>query len=53
MAPSGGCTRSEGETLEFLLTTHFPNLGIKKEVAALRPPSWLDVPTGGWPPTER
>ena len=34
MAPAVGHTRSEGETLELLLTTHFPNSGITQEVAA-------------------
>jgi len=27
-------TQSEGETLEFLLTTHFPNSGVTQELAA-------------------
>jgi len=34
VAPSGGRTRSEGETLELLLTSHFPNSGVTLEVAA-------------------
>jgi len=28
VAPSGRRTQSEGETLEMLLTTHFPNSGV-------------------------
>jgi len=34
VAPSGGCTQSKGETLEFLLTTHFSNSGVTREAAA-------------------
>jgi hypothetical protein len=34
VAPSGRRTQSEGETLEFLLTTHFPDPGITQELAA-------------------
>jgi len=34
VAPSGRRTQSEGENLELLLTTHFPNSGVTKEVAA-------------------
>ena len=34
MAHSGGRTRSEGETLELLLTTHFSNSGVTQEEAA-------------------
>ena len=34
MASSGRHTQSEGETLELLLTTHFPNLGVTQELAA-------------------
>ena len=48
MAPSGRHMQSEGETLELLLTTYFPNLEVTQELAALRLPSWPDVPTGGW-----
>ena len=31
MAPSGRHMQSEGETLELLLTTHFPNSGVTQE----------------------
>jgi len=34
VAPMGGRTQSEGETLELLLTTHFPNSGVTQELAA-------------------
>ena len=34
VAPSGRCTQSEGETLELLLTTHFPNSGVTRELGA-------------------
>jgi hypothetical protein len=34
VAPLGRCTQSEGETLELLLTTNFPNLEITEEMAA-------------------
>jgi hypothetical protein len=34
VAPSGGCTQSKGETLELLLTTHCPDSGVTKKVAA-------------------
>ena len=34
VAPSGGHTQFEGETLELLLTTHFPNSVITQESAA-------------------
>jgi len=46
VAPSGMQTQSEGETLELLLTTHFPNSGVTQDltapVAALlaRCPDW-------------
>ena len=46
MAPSGRRTQSEGETLELLLTTHFPNSEITQETAApsavlpARRPDW-------------
>ena len=30
----GGHTQSKGETLELLLNTHFPNLGVTQQVAA-------------------
>jgi hypothetical protein len=33
VAPSGERTQSEGETLEFLLTTHFPDSGVTQESA--------------------
>ena len=33
MAPSGRRTQSERETLELLLTTHFPNSGVTQESA--------------------
>jgi hypothetical protein len=33
VAPSGGKTQSEGETLELLLTTHFPDSGVTQESA--------------------
>ena len=40
VAPSGRHTQSEGETLELLLTTHFPNSGFTQEAATPfgRPP---------------
>jgi hypothetical protein len=41
-------TQSNGETLAPLLTTHFPNSEIYRSQRYLRPPFWLDVPTGGW-----
>ena len=34
VAPSGGCSQSKGETLELLLTTHFPDSGVTKKVVA-------------------
>jgi hypothetical protein len=34
VSSSGGRTWSEGETLELLLTTHFPNSGVTQEIAA-------------------
>jgi hypothetical protein len=34
MAPSGRRTQSEVETLELLLTTHFPDSGVTQELAA-------------------
>jgi hypothetical protein len=37
VAPSSGHTRSEGETLELLLTTHFPDSGVTQEVVAPYP----------------
>jgi hypothetical protein len=46
VAPSGKRTRTEGETFEFLLTTHFPDSGVTKESTALaadlraRRPDW-------------
>jgi hypothetical protein len=46
VAPSGSRTQSEGDTLELLLTTHFPNLGVTQESAAsaaallARQPDW-------------
>ena len=46
VAPSGRRTQSEGETLELLLTTHFPNSGVTQELAApaaallARHPDW-------------
>jgi hypothetical protein len=46
VAPSGGRTRSEGETLERLPTTHFTNSVVTQEVAApatallARPSNW-------------
>jgi hypothetical protein len=46
VAPSGRRTQSEGETLELLLTTHFPNSGVTQELAApaaallARRPDW-------------
>jgi hypothetical protein len=46
VAPLGRRTQSEGETLELLLTTHFPNSGITREPAAsvtvlpARHPDW-------------
>jgi len=33
VAPLGKRTRSEGKTIELLLTTHFPNSGVTQEVA--------------------
>jgi hypothetical protein len=45
-APSGRRTQSEGETLELLLSTHFPNSGVTQELAApaaallARHPDW-------------
>jgi hypothetical protein len=33
VAPSGRKTQSEGETLELLLTTHFPDSGVMQESA--------------------
>ena len=44
VAPLGRCTQSEGETLELLLTTHFPNSVITQESAV--PAAALL--TGGW-----
>jgi len=46
VAPSGRHTQSEGETLEILLTTHFPNSVITQESVVLaaallaRRPDW-------------
>jgi len=46
VAPSGSRTQSEGETLELLLTTHFPSSGVTQESAApaaallARRPDW-------------
>jgi hypothetical protein len=46
VAPSGRHTQSEGETLELLLTVHFPNSDITQELAApaaallARHPNW-------------
>jgi hypothetical protein len=43
--PSGGCTQSEGETLDLLLATHFPNSAVLKRgavPAAARPATRLD-----------
>jgi len=46
VAPLGGQTQSEGETLELLLTTHFPNSGVTQDLAAsaaallARHPDW-------------
>ena len=46
VAPSGGRTQSEGETLELLLTTRFPHSGVTQELAApaaallARRPDW-------------
>ena len=46
MAPTGRRTQSEGETLELLHTTHFPNSGVTQEVAVpaaahpTRRPDW-------------
>jgi hypothetical protein len=46
VAPSGKRMQSEWETLELLLTTHFPNSGITQESAApaaallARRPKW-------------
>ena len=46
MTHLGSKTQSKGETLELLLTTHFPNLGVMQESAASaaaflgRPPDW-------------
>jgi hypothetical protein len=46
VAPSDRHTQSEGETLELLLTTHFPNSGVTQESAApaaallARRPDW-------------
>ena len=46
VAPLGRRTQSEGETLELLLTTHFPNSGVTQELAApaaaflARRPDW-------------
>jgi hypothetical protein len=34
VAPLGMCMQSEGEILELLLTTHFPNLEVTEEMAA-------------------
>jgi len=34
VAFSGRCTQSEGETLELLLTTHFPNSEVAQKLAA-------------------
>jgi hypothetical protein len=34
VASSGRHTQSEAETLELLLTTHFPNSGVTQESAA-------------------
>ena len=46
VTPSGSRTQSEGETLELLLTTHFPNSGVTQESATpaavllARRPDW-------------
>jgi len=46
VASSGRHKQSEGETLELLLTTHFPNLGVTQELAVpaatlpARRPDW-------------
>jgi len=34
VAPAGRCTQSEGETLELLLMTHFPNSEVSQELTA-------------------
>jgi len=47
VASSGKRTKSKGETLELLLTAHFPNSEITQKLAALRLLSALDVLTGG------
>ena len=47
VAPLGRCTQSEGETLELLLTTNFPNLEITEEKMAPAVPTVPDLLTGG------
>ena len=45
VAPSGGRTQSEGETLDLLLATHFPNsVATVREAVPTTPNVW----TGGW-----
>jgi len=45
LPPLGTRTHSEGETLELLLTTHFPDSEVTHELMSPRPTSWLDVRT--------
>ena len=40
--------QSEGETFQLLLTTHFPNLEVTKDVAAQLLSALPDVVTGRW-----
>ena len=44
----GRCMQSEGETFQLLLTTHFPNLEVTKDVAAQLLSALPDVVTGRW-----
>jgi hypothetical protein len=46
VVPSSRRTQSEGETLELLLTTHFPNSGVTQELAA--PAAALLARRPGW-----
>ena len=47
MAPSGTRKQYEGETLELLLVTHFPNSVVTKKVAAPAAARWTKRWTDG------
>jgi hypothetical protein len=56
VAPSGSQTRSEGETLDHLLTTHFPNAGVMErgvEPAAARQAIGLAGRRKGYNPSKK